>query len=258
MSLSPVERFSDRASYYTSHRPGYPEAIADLLIREARLDSEWTIADIGSGTGISTGLFARRGFRIYGVEPNASMRAEAELRMAGLANFIGVSGRAEATGLPDRAVNLVVAGTAFHWFDEAATRAEFIRILAPGGIAGIFWNRRMDGAAASDNCPFSRDYDQLLHAYTDYPTASHRGDRSQKTLAPFFGAEPMEAHFPNQQRLEFEGLVGRVLSASYAPLPGSPRYEPLLRALRELFDKYQRDEMVTMRYDACVYYGPLV
>jgi SAM-dependent methyltransferase len=257
MNSPPTKRFSGRAVYYSSHRPGYPHQLVELLIREARLTGEAAIADIGSGTGISSGLLVNKGFRVFAVEPNASMRTEAERAFANEPRFVSVEGTAESTTLRSQSVRLAMAGTAFHWFDEAAARVEFLRILEPGGMAAIFWNRRMDGSAPGDTCDFSRQYERFLHEHTAYASAVHRVERTPQSLAVFFGGEPAEAHFENAQHLEFEGLLGRLLSSSYAPLPDSPGYEAAVRELRDLFDRNQQQGFVTMRYDTCVFYGPM-
>ena len=51
----PTERFSDRVSNYVRYRPSYPQALVDTLMTECHLDSQSTIADVGSGTGIFPG-----------------------------------------------------------------------------------------------------------------------------------------------------------------------------------------------------------
>ena len=79
MSPSPVERFSDRAGYYTRYRPDYPRAVVELLAGEAGLTAHAVIVDIGSGTGLSSRLFLDAGYTVYGVEPNAAMRACCQL-----------------------------------------------------------------------------------------------------------------------------------------------------------------------------------
>ena len=59
--------------------------------------------------------------------------------------FHSVAGTSDATTLPDRSVDYVVAAQAFHWFEPIATRGEFARILQPGGWCVLMWNtRRLD------------------------------------------------------------------------------------------------------------------
>ena len=119
-----TQRFSARVAEYVKYRPGYPAEVASLLEREAKLTTESMIADIGSGTGLSSRLFLERGYVVTGVEPNRQMRVAGAALLTEFPRFTSIDGRAEATGLPDASVDLVIAGQAFHWFDTATTRVE--------------------------------------------------------------------------------------------------------------------------------------
>ena len=72
-----VTRFSNRVANYAKYRPGYPPEVLDLFRREMGLTQDSIIADIGSGTGLSTKPFLN-GNTVYGVEPNEAMRQAAE------------------------------------------------------------------------------------------------------------------------------------------------------------------------------------
>jgi SAM-dependent methyltransferase len=98
------------------------------------------MADIGSGTGKLSVLFLDHGNTVCGVEPNDEMRAAAESLLSQHPNFVSVAATAEATGLPDHGFDFVIAGQAFHWFEPAAARREFVRILRPGGCVVLVWN----------------------------------------------------------------------------------------------------------------------
>jgi len=94
--------------------------------------------------------------------------------------FISIDATAEATGLPDASVDLVTAGQAFHWFEAEAARAEFRRILRPGGGAALIWNGRDKSAGG-----FVDDYEALLAEYaTQYQRVRH-GSRMEKIVALF-------------------------------------------------------------------------
>jgi hypothetical protein len=160
----PTKRFSDRVANYIRYRPGYPQALLGFLRERCAWAPAAMIADLGSGTGISSEYFLRHGNTVYGVEPNDSMRDAAEDLLARFDRFHSVSGSAEATTLPDGSVDLVVAAQAFHWFDVDATRREVRRILRPDGHAAIIWNERR-----VDTTPFLRAYEALLLRHgTDY------------------------------------------------------------------------------------------
>ena len=250
MAAAPQERFSDRVENYVRYRPGYPPGIPDLLRREAGLTPLSVIADIGSGTGISTQLFLTEGCTVYGVEPNHGMRQAAERLLAGWPRFHSVNGTAQATTLAGESVDLIVAAQAFHWFNTPETRAEFTRILKPGGPIVLIWNERQTEAT-----PFLRDYEQLLLRFaTDYATVRHE-NIDAAALEQFF-AGPYSAHtFLNEQRFDFPALQGRLLSSSYAPAAGHPQHEPMIAELRRIFDLHQTNGEVCFLYDTRVYIG---
>lgn len=249
----PTARFTDRVDDYAAHRPRYPRAVIELLRREIGLQPEWVVADIGSGTGLSSELFLDNGNIVYGIEPNRAMRDAAEARLADEPRFHSAGGRAENTGLADRGVDLAVAAQAFHWFDPATARRELLRILRPPGWTVLMWNSRR-----ISETPFLRDYEQLLITHgTDYHDVRHDRARMAARLAPFFGGPFERRVLYNEQLLDFDGLRGRLLSSSYVPAADDPARKPMLRALEALFDEHQQGGSVRLAYDTEVYFGRL-
>ena len=55
----------------------------------------------------------------------------------------------------------------------------------------------------------------------------------------------------------FEQFKGRVLSSSYIPQSDNPIYPEMISALKQLFDKHQVHNQVTIDYDTELYYGQL-
>lgn len=248
-----TRRFSDRVADYVRWRPDYPRALLDWLHDELGVTPEWRVADIGAGTGISSKMFLDAGHEVIAVEPNVAMR-EAGVRWLGKSSrFRAVDGRADATGLPESSVDLAVVAQAFHWFDPEAARREFRRILRPHGLAAIWWNSRR-----LISTRFLEGYEALLQRYgTDYTDVAKRypDDNAMQT---WFGAGLRgTARFEHRQLLDFEGLRGRLLSSSYTPKTDNPIHEPMLRALRELFDATAVDGRVSMDYDTRIFAGEL-
>ena len=83
MARDHARRFSGRADWYASCRPSYPVRIVSILEKEAGFSSRDIVADTGSGTGLLTKLFLENGNRVFGVEPNDSMRSRAERDLGG-------------------------------------------------------------------------------------------------------------------------------------------------------------------------------
>ena len=94
-----ITRFSDRVDDYVKYRPNYPEQIIEILTEKIGLNHNFIIADVGSGTGISSEIFITSGNKVFAVEPNKEMREAAELRYVNDSNFISVNGTAEQTNL---------------------------------------------------------------------------------------------------------------------------------------------------------------
>lgn len=246
------ERFTSRVETYARFRPGYPPEVIELLRSECGLTPDTTVADVGSGTGIFSELLLKNGNEVLGVEPNKAMREAAEHLLLNYPKFRSVGGSAEVTTLPNQSVELITAGQAFHWFDGAATRREFARILKPQGYVALIWNdRRLDSTA------FLRGYEALLRKYgTDYAKVQEFNPRNQ--IADFFAPQTFKLkEFPNRQAFDFEGFKGRVMSASYTPEPDNPNFEPMLEALLELYNSNQVNGTVAFEYDTKIYYGKL-
>ncbi|MDX1616679.1 MAG: class I SAM-dependent methyltransferase [Candidatus Promineifilaceae bacterium] len=249
----PTQRFSERVADYVRHRPGYPQAILDMLRQTIGFDPATVIADIGSGTGNLAELFLRVGNRVYAVEPNADMREAGERRLASYQGFASVAGTAEATTLPADSIDLVTAGQSFHWFDKQAARQEFSRILRPDGWVMLVWNdwKRADG-------PLNEAYADLVQRYSvDYGGVRGKYQAWPEIVARFYGGAFDEYHFDNEQVLDFLGLRGRLFSSSTAPRPEHPNYAPLMAELREVFDRLAQEGEVRLRYDCRLYLGQL-
>ncbi len=250
MSKDSTERFSDRVEDYIRYRPHYPKELIPLLRQEIGLAPSWIVADVGSGTGFSSELFLENGNVVYGIEPNAAMRAAAERLLAGHPGFKSVEGTAESTGLPAGSIDLVIAGQAFHWFDQAKSRAEFQRILKPGGRIVLFWNSRR-----TDTSPFLKEYEDLLLRHgTDYQKVRH--DKITANLPhSFFGGNCRRRVLLNEQLLDYEGLRGRLLSSSYTPTEGDPARQRMLDDLERIFKKYEEKGKVRMEYETELWIG---
>jgi SAM-dependent methyltransferase len=247
------QRFSNRVADYVRYRPSYPPALLDLLAKECGLHPSHVIADIGSGTGLLSKLFLDNGNHLYGVEPNAEMRAAGEEFLRGYQNFTSVNGSAEATGLPEASADFITAGQAFHWFDVQKANREFRRILKPDAWAVVVWqDRRME------ETPFAHEYEQLLQRFgIDYKTVKDAYPEANK-IRTFFDADTFQSRdLPNQQILDWDGLRGRLRSSSYAPTEKHENYAPMMAELQRIFDAYQQNGSVRMEYFARVYFGKL-
>jgi ubiquinone/menaquinone biosynthesis C-methylase UbiE len=247
-----TSRFSDRVENYVLYRPGYPPDALQALQTECGLKPADVVADVASGTGIWSRRLLENGNPVLGVEPNAEMREAGERLLAAFPNFTSVAGTAEATTLPDHAVDFVTAAQAAHWFHREQARREFVRILKPGGWLVLLWNERL-----TDSTKFLRDYEQLLLTYgTDYQDIRH--EKTTSEVNQFFDpASYQERVFAMSQEFDYAGVEGRLLSSSYAPGPDHSQHAPMLRDLRRIFDAHAVSGRAAFEYKTRLYFGRL-
>jgi SAM-dependent methyltransferase len=235
--MDPRERFSAGADLYHRYRPSYPEALLDWIDQSTGLRPPARVADVGCGTGISSRLFAERGFDVVGVDPNEAMLAHA--RDEGGARY--QAGTATETGLPDACVDLVTVAQAFHWFDVPAALAEFTRILARPGWCAAYWNLR-------HRSPFNDEYDALLRAQSSEYDILLKPEATIQAIVKSEGvAEVRQGELPNRQLLDRDGLFGRAYSSSYV-VHGVADPEGFNGALAEVFDRHQSGGTVEFLY----------
>jgi SAM-dependent methyltransferase len=247
-----TERFTSRVENYVRYRPDYPTGIVPLLQEQTGLSTDWTVADIGSGPGNLTRLFLDNGYTVIGVEPNDAMREAGEVLMAGYSSFTSVKGTAEATTLPSESIDFITAGQAFHWFDPAATRTEFQRILKNPGWVALIWNKRPEGSAAIMDA-----WNEMLREHSpEYSVVGHRDDAANAGMSILFGEGSFRKFtLPHEQVLDAEAVWGRLISSSYTPLPGEPGHDEIKKRSQEIFDEFSVDGALRFPYETQIFVG---
>jgi SAM-dependent methyltransferase len=238
-----IERFNDRVADYIRYRPTYPAEAVDAMLDGLGEPGAIVAADVGAGTGISARALGDRGVRVIAVEPGEAMRRAA----APHPHVLWVGGRAEATGLAPRTVDLVLCAQSFHWFRTADALSEFARILKEGRRLAISWNRR------STTDPLTAGYRQaIVDVGGEISDETRPFDPGAISHSGLFSSAERQA-FPNFQRLDLTGLIGRARSASYVPKEGAAG-ERLLDLLRALHARYADTRgCVTLVYETEVF-----
>jgi SAM-dependent methyltransferase len=122
---------------YDANRPSPPAAVLDVLSLEAQVERPRLVVDLGSGTGLSTRVWADRADEVVGVEASAEMCNQAE-RATSAPNVRYVHGYAQETGLTNGVADIVTCSQSFHWMEAEPTLAEVARILRPGGVFAAY------------------------------------------------------------------------------------------------------------------------
>lgn len=241
-------RFSDRVEDYIKYRPKYPYQMIEVLEDKIGLDDKWVIADIGSGTGISSEPFINNGNKVSAVEPNKEMREAAELNFAGNSNFLSIDGSAEKSNLDGESIDLIFCGQAFHWFDKIKSKIEFKRILKQNGHIVLAWNVR------NEKNSFQRGYEQVLKQnIAEYCEVTHKNITDKEVIDFFLPKTSHKESLENYQTLDLEGLKGRLKSSSYCPKTGID-YERLMKEIEDLFHKFEKNGLIKFDYEIKMYW----
>jgi len=211
--------FARSVEAYERGRPDYPpEALAHLQ-RELDLRGGRTVVDLAAGSGKLTRQLVTLGCEVIAVEPVDEMRAAIGEGIRAL------EGTAEAIPLPDSSADAVTVAQAFHWFDGAKALAEIARVLRPGGMLALVWNRR-----PVESSP--------LHAAISEIIAPYRGDAPAHATGAwreaFAGRELSEWRHEFAQRLDADGLADRVGSTSFVAALDDVERERVLARVRAL------------------------
>lgn len=147
-SMTFKDHFSGHAADYRASRPTYPDALFTWLAGQA--PTTGTAVDVGCGNGQASRGLAEHFARVIALDPSAEQIAQAEPHP----RITFAVAPAEATGLPDATVDLVLAAQAFHWFDHARFFPEMRRIARPGALVA---------AVSYATCSVAPAIDRVVH-----------------------------------------------------------------------------------------------
>jgi SAM-dependent methyltransferase len=130
------------AARFDASRPRPPAILVELLCFIAHVERPALVVDLGSGTGLSTRVWADRAESVVGVEPNPEMRAYAAT-VTRDENVRYLDAAAEETGLPDACADIVTSAQSLAWMDPDRVFDEIGRVLRPGGVFAAYDYRSM-------------------------------------------------------------------------------------------------------------------
>lgn len=124
------------AEDYQRLRQDYPQEAIDWLVSEAELGRGARVLDAGAGTGQASRPLVDAGVRVIAMEPAPNLRSKLS-EVISAASVVG--GVAETMPFRDGALDAVVAGQSFQWFDGPRAVPEIHRVLRPGGALAVIW-----------------------------------------------------------------------------------------------------------------------
>jgi SAM-dependent methyltransferase len=126
---------------YEAYVGRWSRRVAEAFLTWLGPPAGWRWLDVGCGTGaLSAAVLAQADpAQVTGVDPSEGFLAEARRRIGDDARATFHAGDARTLPLPDDAFDAVVSGLAVNFVPEPDRAvAEFVRVLAPGGLAAAY------------------------------------------------------------------------------------------------------------------------
>jgi ubiquinone/menaquinone biosynthesis C-methylase UbiE len=224
--------YTSKAEKYARYRWDYAPGAIQAIFEISQIGADYTVADVGAGTGILSRHFAGKVERLLAIEPDPAMRGLAQKTLGDLPGCSVIDACAEATMLPAHSVDLVCAAQASHWFDPAAARAEFLRILKPRGWMAFMRN-------ASTNQAIDQALAEIFipeNGVTPDPESQYP---EQKPIDFYFGNGHFQRLvFPFSYQQDWLSFIGALTTASYMPDETHPLYPKLESAALKVFERF--------------------
>ena len=228
--------FGDDPANYDAVRPSYPDWVFDMLGSTCGLEPGSAVFEIGAGTGTATRRVLRMGAApLIAIEPDR--------RLAGFLRHTYPSPNLqiliepfETAELSERAFDLGLAATAFHWLHEAVALAKIARLLKPRGWWAALWNVFGDNSRRD---PFHEATKGLL-SDSKSPSAGTGGvpfalDTTAR-IAALHRAEAFEGieHHVSRWELVLTAEQTVALYATYSDVAARPDRAQVLGELRRI------------------------
>lgn len=237
--------FGSDPERYDRARPSYPSGMLDALVGSGAQD----VLDVGCGTGIVARLFAARGCRVLGVEPDG--------RMADVARRNGT--RVELSTFEEwnpagRVFDLVVSGQAWHWVNPELGAAKAATVLRNDGMIAVFWNCGLPDPAVG--AAFDRIYERIAPGIDSYSVVLGHGtgERFDATIdgiarSGLFEPATTATHAWAKRYTRDEWIDHLPTHSDHQSLPAG-QLDDLLRAVAHAIDEHGGS--FTMGYETIV------
>jgi ubiquinone/menaquinone biosynthesis C-methylase UbiE len=234
--------YSTKAEKYAKYRWDYAPQAIQAIIDITRMTRQWTLADLGAGTGILTRHFIGKVKKVYAIEPNTEMMQILTEELQAFSSVCVLGAPAENTTLPDHSVDMITVAQAIHWFDPEPARREMLRILKKDGwlvlIRNYETNAKEKGEALGSLMTeeYGADFTVVTERPKAAPTRFYFGNDRFQTLV-----------FPFQSNQSWEEFMGSLTTASFMPDEDHPLFGKLETRARQIFSQYSEDEFWSVR-----------
>jgi len=132
--------FGKISDLYDKVRPDYPRELINKVITISKIKPKSQILEIGTGSGIGTLPFAKKGFKIIGCDISSELISIAKLKLRHFPNVTFEVSSFEKMRLTNESFDLIFSAQAFHWIDPKVGYSKIHRLLSEKGHIALLSN----------------------------------------------------------------------------------------------------------------------
>jgi len=136
--------FEEEADLYDEIASEYPDDLVNDILNFSGIAVNGRILEIGCGSGNATISFARKGYRILGIELGERLTAKAVRKCHSYPGVEILNMAFEEWELEERTFDMALAADAFHWIPPSVGYPKIARALKDNGSLDFFWRVPVD------------------------------------------------------------------------------------------------------------------
>ena len=234
--------FNSAADAYDAARPSYPSAVIRRIVAKAGLHEDSRLLEVGAGTGKASLLFAKRGYRMFCLEPGVQMGDILRRNLKPYPRAKVLTTTLEDWPVQRGKFDLVFAAQAFHWVDPEVGYPKAAHALRPGGWIALFWNLPNDpndGIYAEVQRAYKKHAPDMTRRFKD-KSLSEEAEEMRERMAGFSEYFPWRYLYKTAWRKRYSADQYLQMLGTYSDHIAVPaeRREKLYAAIRKVVDKH--------------------
>lgn len=241
-----------RFVYQSLFHPQLPLAVWEFMRSELQIGRKYVLMTSGLGTERLMRQLLQNVRVVCALENDKENIQYLNSQLDTFDNFLALEASPDKTTLQEDTIDGAMLVSPTFDINSEAVRKEFGRILRLNSYVLLVKHLLL-----APESSFAQAYLHFLKTYSSATETPYSSDIPKETLEAFFTNDSLQYRlFPNQLRLDFEGLKGFYLGSSGAfDEEEHPQHRLALKALKILFAQYQNNGEVALDFETKVYYG---
>lgn len=172
---------------FDQYRPRYSPELFAALIRDAQIDPEKSVLELGPGTGQATDPILNTGCDYHAIELGEHLADMMQKKYGTYPNFHLVNDDFITHDFGDQTFDMIYSAATIQWIPEEIAFPKTFELLKPGGVLAMFLTRsdsRTPNEALYER--IQQVYDQYFRPTTRYANGSFRyGNATQYGYVAF-------------------------------------------------------------------------